>query len=145
MTVNFSDELGQRVLERIQSERVIWLTTVSPTGVPQPRPVWFVYENGDFIIYSTRNAKKLSHIAQNANVSLHFNTDKDGYDIQVLLGTAKIDKTLPPSSQNQAYSQKYGGEILTLDMDEEKYAQLFCVGVRITPKRLRGLDPIPEA
>lgn len=141
--LNFSDELGQRTWERINTERVIWLTTISSKGIPQPRPVWFVWDNGDIIIYSSKHAKKLAHISVNPNVSLNFNAGADGYDVQVILGKARADHDLPPSNLNKAYSEKYGAEILTLDMDEEKYAGVFNVGIRITPVKLRGLDPIP--
>jgi len=142
--INFENETGQRFLERVQSERVIWLTTISQSGKPQPRPVWFVRDGGDLVVYSNARAKKLKHIAHNPNVSLHFNTSVDGYDVQVLIGTAQVDSGLPPSNLNKAYSEKYGAEILTLDMDEARYAELYSVGIRITPTHLRGLEPIPE-
>jgi len=142
--INFNNETGQRLLERMRIERVIWLTTVSPGGIPQPRPVWFVWDEGDFIVYSNAHAKKLVHIAGNPNVAVNFNTGADGYDVQVILGTARVDSKLPPSNLNKAYSEKYGAEILTLDMDEEQYAKLYSVGLRIISIRLRGLEPIPE-
>jgi len=143
--MDYDNETGKRFLERIQTERVIWLTTISSGGIPQPRPVWFVWERGDLIVYSHAESKKLVHIARNPNVSFHFNTDADGYDIQVILGKAQVDPSLPPSHLNKAYSEKYGAEILTLDMDEERYAELYSVGLRITPARLRGLEPIPDS
>jgi len=142
--IDLSNETGQRLLERIRVERVIWLTTVSPGGIPQPRPVWFVWDDGDFIVYSNANAKKLSHIAGNPNVALHFNTGADGYDVQVIIAKASIDAKLPSTNLNKAYSDKYGEEILTLDMSAERYAELYSVGLRITPTRIRGLEPIPE-
>ena len=142
--LTFNNELGKRILERIQTEQVIWLTTISPSGIPQPRPVWFVWDDKDFIMYSTARAKKLIHISHNPNVSLHFNTDKEGYDIQVITGMAKIDETLPRSNLNKAYNKKYGAEILAMGMDEEKYANLFKVGIRVEPLIARGLEPIPE-
>lgn len=139
----FDNELGQRTRQRIQTEQVIWLTSVSPSGIPQPRPVWFVWDGASFIIYSTAKAKKLIHIAHNPHVALHFNTNELGEDIQVILGVAQIDPTLPTSKNNSAYSTKYQTGILGLGMNEDHYAALFRVAIRITPTRLRGLDPIP--
>ena len=37
-------DVGARVRERLGTEEVIWLTIVSPSGTPQPNPVWFVFE-----------------------------------------------------------------------------------------------------
>ncbi|MCB0048173.1 MAG: pyridoxamine 5'-phosphate oxidase family protein, partial [Caldilineaceae bacterium] len=61
--IDWDSEVGRRALQRIEREEVIWLTTVSSRGVPQPRPVWFVWEAGSFLIYSTPRAWKLKHIA----------------------------------------------------------------------------------
>ena len=139
----FNNELGQRTLQRIQTEQVICLTSVSPSGIPQPRPVWFVWDGTRFVIYSIAKAKKLTHIAHKLHVALHFNTNELGKDIQVILGIAQIDPTLPTAKNNSAYSAKYQTGILGLGMNEDQYAALFRVAIRITPTRLRGLDPIP--
>ena len=123
--INWDNELGQRTLQRIQAEDVIWLTTVSPRGAPQPRPVWFVWDGKTFLVYSTPQAKKINHLARNPNVALHFNTDAGGEDIQVILGTARIDINAPPSNLNTAYSEKYRAGILAVRPDAKllvKYA-----------------------
>lgn len=142
--IHFGDELGQRALQRIQSEQVIWLTTVSASGAPQPRPVWFVWDGEAFTIYSTPTARKIAHIAQNPNVALHFNTDAEGDDVQVILGQARLDPDAPPSKLNKAYSEKYHAGILSLGLDEERYAAMFSAAIRVVPSRLRGLEPLPS-
>lgn len=140
--LNFTDELGQRTLERLQTEQVIWLTTISPSGVPHPRPVWFVWDGATFVIYSMPTAKKMSHIAQNPNVALHFNTNAEGVDIQVFLGLASLDPQAPLVMQNAAYCEKYRTGILELGLDEDKYNTMFSAVIRVTPTRLRGLEPL---
>ena len=37
--IDWGSELGQRAVQRIEREEVIWLTTVSSRCVPQPRPI----------------------------------------------------------------------------------------------------------
>ena len=141
--IDWNNELGRRAMQRIRSEQVIWLTTISPKGVPQPRPVWFVWDGDTFLIYSTPQAKKIVHIDANPNVALHFNTDDQGEDIQVILGKAYLDDSAPPSNRNSAYSEKYHAGILSLGMDEDQYAATFSAAIRVYPSRLRGLEPIP--
>jgi len=142
--INWHNELGQRTLQRIQTEPIIWLTTMSSSGFPQPRPVWFVWDNETFLIYSMPAAKKFQHIEQNPHVSLHFNSDVNGDDIQVILGNAAVDLNAPPTKMNTAYSEKYGEAIIGLGMDEESYSTAFSKALRIVPTRLRGVDPLPE-
>ena len=142
--IDWDSEVGRRALQRIEREEVIWLTTVSSRGVPQPRPVWFVWEAGSFLIYSTPRAWKLKHIAANPNVALHFNTDATGEDIQVILGNAALDPDEPPADRNAAYVAKYALGIAGLGMDAATYAATFTVALRVIPTRLRGLEPIPD-
>ena len=142
--INWQDDLGQRTLQRIATEMVIWLTTISPSGVPHPRPVWYVWDGSAFLIYSAARAKKIGHIAHNPNVALHFNTNADGEDVQVILGKATIDPSAPLPDLNAAYLTKYRKGIYSLSMDEKRYASIFTVALRIEPFRLRGLEPISD-
>ena len=41
-------------------------------------------------------------------------------------------------------ANQWGSSILSLNMDEGKYAATFSTAIRIIPVRLRGLMPIPE-
>ena len=142
--IDLNSEFGQRVERRLAEERIGWLTTVDSTGTPQPRPVWFVWDGQTFLIYSMPTAKKIVHIAQNPNVSLHFNTDAGGKDIQVFLGTAQLDASAPTVMGNAAYRAKYHAGILAIGMDDERYSAMFSAALRVTPTRLRGLEPLPE-
>ena len=86
--IDFTTKLGTRAKERLDSEFCIWLTTVSPAGVPQPRPVWFIWDGEAFLIYSQRNTKKLEHIGHNPQVALNFDGGPKAEDVQVFLGRA---------------------------------------------------------
>lgn len=141
--INWDMAVGQRALARLNHEEVIWLTTISTGGIPQPRPVWFVWDGTTFLIYSMPTAKKLAHIAQNPNVALHFNTDMGGEDVQVFLGRAYLDLSAPPAKNNAAYRAKYHDGIHAIGMDEEQYSAMFSAALRVTPTRLRGLEPLP--
>lgn len=143
--IDWNNDLGRRALARIQREEVIWLTTISMRGIPQPRPVWFVWENETFLIYSLAAAHKLQHIAGNPNVALHFNTAAGGgEDVQVFLGTARVDAAAPAVKHNRAYREKYREGIIAIGMTEDTYSAKFNVAIRVTPVRLRGLEPLPE-
>lgn len=141
--IDWSSKLGQRTLARIESEQIIWLTSVSPSGFPQPRPVWFVWDGSTFLIYTMPTAKKVTHITQNPHVALHFNASADGDDIQVILGNAAIDADAPSSKQNSAYSEKYRAGIQSIGMTDESYSATFSMALRVLPTRLRGLEPLP--
>lgn len=136
--IDFSTHVGARAAQRLADEFVVWLTTVSPAGIPQPRPVWFIWDGQAVLIYSEPTAKKLTHIAQNPHVALHFDGGPKGLDYQVFLGIAELVADPTPAHQAPGYMQKYGQEIRAMGGTEEDFAALFSVAVRVLPTRLRG-------
>ena len=125
---------------RLRDEKTIWLTTVRDGGQPQPVPVWFLWENGSFLIYSQPTAPKLRNIAHNPNVSLNLShTDSFGEEgIAIFYGQAALDVQAPPSNQHAAYAEKYRQGVADLGWTPEKLATDFSVAVRITPNWVRG-------
>jgi PPOX class probable F420-dependent enzyme len=137
--IDFSGELGARAQERLTTELVIWLTTVAPSGMPQPHPVWFLWDGDAFLIYSQPTAKKLAHIAGNPQVALHFNGTPDGDDIQIFLATATIDRNPPLAKDVDAYLTKYRAAIEDIGMTPETLSATYNVLMRVAPTRLRGM------
>ncbi len=138
----FDTPTGNRALQRFKAEQVIWLTTVTASGKPQPRPVWFVWDGQSVWIYTEHASCKIAHLAANPHASLHFNSDPAGDDIQVLLGDAVIVPTAPPVRDFPAYIEKYAEGIQGIDMTVESYSARFDTALRVTIERIRGLDPL---
>ena len=137
--VDFSTELGRRVLGLLDSEQVIWLTTVDSKGAPQPRPVWFLWDGSSLLIYSSPDAYKLRHLARNAKVSLNFNSDPEAHHVAVLVGEARVDRDAPRADRESRYLEKYREGIAGLGMTSTRFGTAYSVAVRVTPERLRGL------
>ncbi len=68
-------ELTDGIRRRLVEDPIAWLTTVSSRGRRSPRPVWFLWTGDCCVIYSQPGTAKLTHIAANDQVSLHFNAD----------------------------------------------------------------------
>ena len=136
--IDMHTEFGQRVARRLREERIGWLTTVDEKGVPQPRPVWFLWDDDGFLIYSRPDTHKLHHIARNAQVSLHLDGDGLGGDIVIFTGEAAVSSDTPPADQIPAYVAKYAPGFLRIGMDAAKFAQDYSVAIRVRPAKLRG-------
>ncbi len=133
-----STTFGARVLRRLQESLVVWLTTVRPDGTPEPNPVWFLWENGSFLVYSQPSAFKVRNLAQNPKVSIHLDTDAEGSEVIVFTGEAHIDPDTPPVDRNLPYLKKYRQGIADLNSDPEKMASEYSVAIRVKPLKLRG-------
>ncbi len=59
-----STPFGERIARRLRNERLMWLTTVDANGMPQPTPVWFLWDEATstILIYSRSDAKRLEQL-----------------------------------------------------------------------------------
>jgi PPOX class probable F420-dependent enzyme len=138
MVIDRETEFGKRVEERLRSDELLWLTTVSPDGTPQPSLIWFYWDGETILIYSQPNTPKLRNIAANPRVSLNFQADEEGEDVVVLTGNAVVDPAAPPSNLHDEYRRKYARGTVHIGMTPESLAAEFSVGIRVTPTRVRG-------
>jgi PPOX class probable F420-dependent enzyme len=136
--IDTTTEFGQRVARRLAEERIAWLNTVDSNGIPQPRPVWFLWNGATFLIYSRPGTAKLRHIAERPQVALHLDGDGLGGDIVVFTGQAAIDLSAPPADQLPAYVAKYQAGFARIGMTAAEFAASYSVAVRVTPLKLRG-------
>lgn len=136
--IDQSTEFGQRALQRLNSEYVIWLTTVRRDGTPFPSPVWYVWDGDTILVYSRADAPKVRNILQNSNVALHFDSDGDGGNIVVFTGRAEVDDHAGLSSQHEAYQAKYREGIANLGMTVDGFATAYSTAIRITLTTVRG-------
>ena len=137
--LDFTTEYGIRVNQRLESDQIIWLTTVGGDGTPQPRPVWFFWDGTSVHIYSRLNTRKLSHIARSQKVALNLNSDPDAHEVAVLTGVARIDTAPTPADKHAEYLEKYRRGIAGLGMTPEGFANDYSVAITVTPTRMRGL------
>lgn len=139
--VDFTSNFGRAVQQHLANQYVIWLTTVDSKLTPQPRPVWFIWENDSFLIFSQPQAQKVKHIRKHPRVALHFNTDETG-DKQVIVftGEASIDATSPAAHEVPAYLEKYKDGIAALEMTLEEFSREYSIAIKISPTEVRGWE-----
>ncbi len=127
------------VRRRLKEEYFVWMTTVGSDLAPQPRPVWFVWDQDTFLIYSQPHAFKVRHLLQHPRVALHFNADATGdNDVLVFIGDARLDPTAPPAHKMPAYVRKYREGFVGIDMTAETMSAEYSVAIRVTPTSVRG-------
>ena len=118
---------------RLDTDQVMWLTTISPKGRPSPRPVWFTWDGTELIVYSQPTAAKVRHIAANDRVAINFNSTEEGGDVVVLGGRARVVEDGRPPSADTAYREKYRAGLQELAMSAEDFDASYSTLVRIVP------------
>lgn len=137
-TLDPSTKSGARALERLESERIGWMTTVNAGGQPQSSPLWFLWTGDEVFVYSQTTAPRLDNIAANPRVSFNLHTDPGGGSVASMEGTARIDPDGPLCSKNPPYVAKYGGMLTDSGSDPTWMDREYPVAIRITPTRWRA-------
>jgi PPOX class probable F420-dependent enzyme len=139
--IDFTSKFGRVVKQHLENQYVVWLTTVDAKLRPQPRPVWFVWQDDSFLIFSQPNSHKVAHITRNPKVAVHFNTDETGdKHVIVFTGEAVIEPNPPPAHQVPAYFEKYKDGIADLGMTPEEFSRDFSMAIKIEPAEVRGWE-----
>ena len=87
--IDESTEFGARVARHLREDRVVWLTTVTPSGAPLPSPVWFWWDGEETVrVFSLPDTGRVRAVQNNPKVSLNFAGNGQGGDIVVLSGEA---------------------------------------------------------
>jgi PPOX class probable F420-dependent enzyme len=122
---------------RLRTEKIAWLTTVRSDGQPQSSPVWFLWVDGEVIVYSRPKTQKVRNLRKNQQVAVHLRDIDDGDDIVSLEGIAEIDHAYPQAAAIPAYVAKYRTLIAALRMDPASFAESYSTPIRIRPTRVR--------
>jgi PPOX class probable F420-dependent enzyme len=136
-TLDTTTKAGARAAQRLERERIAWLTTVTPAGQAQSSPVWFLWAGGEFLIYSLAVTPRIRNLAANTHVSVHLNSDDSGGDIVTMEGEALVDLTAPSAAAVPAYVQKYRQFMAKSGWTPEKFSEDYSLPVRIRPTRIR--------
>ena len=127
-------ELTEQIERHLAGDQIVWLTTVTPTGRPAPRPVWFLWNGTDVVIYSMPDAAKIKHVAANGHVTLNFNCTPGGGDVVVISGQAEVVNGAPMPSAVPSLLDKYRDTIVAMGYSQEWYDR-YSTAIRVTPER----------
>jgi len=133
-----SISMDTKFVDVIAQAEYMWFTTVRADGQPQPTPVWFIYEDGTFLIYSQPQAQKIRNIRNNPKVALNIVISDDAEEFLVIMGDAAVDTNAPAPSKQMTYMSKYAESIPAIDMTPQSFDAMFSLAIRVTPTRVRG-------
>ena len=122
---------------RLQSNLMVWLTTVRPDGHPVSVPVWFIVRADETIlVYSEASKDKLANVSHNPAVALGLDVTDLGRDTIRIRGTARHAPDVPPADQVDEYVVKYAERIAAMFGTPAAFARAYSEPVIITPLRV---------
>lgn len=126
------------VEQRLREEPIMWMTTVTPGGLPQTSPIWFWWDGTEILMFSRDDTARIRNVPANPRVSLNLEGDGRGGAIVVIEGTARIDRDHPPAKALPDYIEKYQGFLDDYEWTPESFSADYPVPILIRPDRLRA-------
>jgi PPOX class probable F420-dependent enzyme len=127
--------------ERLRSTPVAWLTTVRRDGAPHLVPVWYLWADGGFVVFSKPAAAKVQNVQADGRVMLAIGEPEDDFDVQLVEGEARV---LPsgafevlPALAPQLLA-KYAGWMAAIGLTLGEFAETYRSVIRIEPTRFLG-------
>lgn len=127
--------LTEQIERHLREDHIAWLTTVTPSGRPAPRVVWFVWNGEAIVVYSLNDSAKLRHLRSNNHVTVSFNCSPEGTDVVVIAGRAEVVANAPPPTQYPGLLDKYSARIEQMGRHPDWYDRDYSVAMRVVPER----------
>jgi PPOX class probable F420-dependent enzyme len=130
---------GARAAERLERELILWLTTGTPDGQPQSSPVWFLWIDGEILLFSRADTPRLTNVRANPRVAANFDGDGDGGDVVSFEGEARVARERAALADvPDAYIEKYVTKLAASGWMMESMLVDYPIEIRIRPTRVRA-------
>jgi PPOX class probable F420-dependent enzyme len=127
--------VDKKLQARLKRELVVWFVTADrATAKPQSVPVWFLWDDDSFLIYSAPGIKE-RHVRSNPHVELHFNSDPAADEVVRASGKARIVKSEPPADKVPVFIRKYGDQIKGFGWTPSEFARRYPHPIRVREVR----------
>lgn len=130
--------LSDAARARLESEIVIWFTSVRGDGQPQTSVVWFLFDGDEILVYSKAGTIRNTNVANHPRVALNLDGNGRGGAVVTMEGTARIDEHAPAPKDNAAYLEKYGKLIESYRWTPESFGRDYPVPIRVAIDRVRS-------
>jgi PPOX class probable F420-dependent enzyme len=135
--IDTSTPAGARAAEHLGRDVIGWMTTVSPAGQAQASPVWFLWDDGEILVFSQPRARRMVNVRSNPRVAFNLETEGEGEHVVSLEGEARLVPGAPLVHQVPAYVAKYGAAIVAMGSTPEEMGAEYSAAVRIRITRVR--------
>jgi len=109
------------------------LTTLHGDGSPHTTPIWYMYEDGKFIVNTSEGRVKLKNIRRDGRVVLVVH---DEYSYISLEGEARVALERDPLKDIESLAVRYQGRTEGEKAARDRYWKQKRVSIELTPKRV---------
>ncbi len=133
-----TDFAAARVHRFLETEPVIWLSTIRIDGAPHLVPTWFIWDGEAITIVSKPGAVKVRNLRADPRAMLALGDAEADFDVGLLEARAEvIDAPVAPGLP-AGFEAKYAARIRALDLTPAQFARTYSQVIRLVPARALG-------
>ena len=122
-----------RIQGFLESEPVVWLSTVRPDGGPHLVPIWFWWDGEALLVFSKPGAQKVRNLRAHPSVMLALGDAEDDFDVGLMRGRAELLDRPTAEVLPAAHLDKYADKLASIRLGAEEYAATYSQVIRIVP------------
>jgi PPOX class probable F420-dependent enzyme len=122
----------------LETEPVIWLSSVSESGAPHLVPTWFVWDGEAIVIVSRPAAVKVRNLRANPRAMLAVGDAEADFDVGLLEARAVLSPEPTPPGLPAGFTAKYAARIDELGLTPAQFAGTYSQVIRPTPVKALG-------
>ncbi len=134
-TTNLASVRVQRFLE---TEPVLWLSSVTDDGAPHLVPSWFVWDGEAIVMVSKPGAVKVRNLRATPRAMLALGDAEADFDVGLLEAMADLPDEPTPLDLPPGFVAKYGPRIELLGLTPAQFARTYSQVIRLVPLRALG-------
>lgn len=129
----------QKALGKLANDQIAWFGSVRPDGQPHVAPIWFLWQDGQILIFSEEKTQKIRNLRHANKVVVHLESGGNGSDVVIINGTAEIsgeDTAAWLRRVGDAYQTKYADGLRGMGQTLEQMSTQFTQVIVVTPTKL---------
>jgi len=128
-----TDLAATRVRRFLETEPVIWLSTIRADGAPHLVPTWFVWDGEAIVILSKPGAVKVRNLLADPRAMLALGDAEADFDVGLLEARAEVLVGSAGSGLPVGFEAKYGEPIRALGLTPAQFARTYAQVIRLLP------------
>lgn len=127
-----------RVVRFLETEPVVWLSSVCDDGRPHLVPTWFVWDGRAIVILSKPGAVKVRNLRADPRAMLALGDADDDFDVGLLEATAEVRPEPTPLDLPPGFAAKYAARFDGVGLSVAQFARTYSQVIWLTPVKALG-------
>jgi PPOX class probable F420-dependent enzyme len=124
------------ILDALEHEPVVWLSTTRPDGGPHVVPLWFLWDGQSIVAFSKPHAQKVRNLRRDPRVMIAVGRADASFDVELVEAVAELHDA--PASLPEAFVSKYAALAAEAGIRFPAFADLYSQEIVIHPRRWVG-------